>query len=136
VFVGETGESAIEKIAQAPYYHEVLRGEEILGIALAAPMDQAWDYLQAQAVRANWKIMSQSRNERIILVEVSEAISSLSWLNRIFAGQRSRVLVLMLAADADRDGITLIELNAQASDTPLNGEQRRAYLEQLGLLFD
>ncbi|AHF01195.1 hypothetical protein THIAE_04775 [Thiomicrospira aerophila AL3] len=136
VFVGETGESAIDKIAQAPYYHEVLRGEEIRGIALAAPLDQAWDYLQAQAVRADWKIVSQSRNERIIIVEVSEDISSLNWLNRLFASQRSRVLVLMLEADAERDGITLVELNAQASDTPLNGEQRRAYLEQLGLLFD
>jgi outer membrane protein assembly factor BamC len=136
VFTGETAEGAVDKIAQAPYYHEVLRGEEILGVALAVPMDQAWDYLQAQAIRANWNIVSQSRTERIILVEVTEDISNLSWLNRIFANQSSRVLVLMLEADADRDGVTLVELNAQASDTPINGEQRRAYLEQLGLLFD
>ncbi len=136
VFSGETAEGAIDKIAQAPYYHEVLRGEEMLGVALAAPIDQAWDYLQAQAVRADWNIVSQSRNERIILVEVSKDISNLSWLNRIFASQSSRVLVLMLAADTKRDGITLVEINAQANDTPLNGEQRRAYLEQLGLLFD
>ncbi|SFR49712.1 outer membrane protein assembly factor BamC [Thiomicrospira sp. ALE5] len=136
VFAGDTSESAVEKIAQAPYYHEVLHGEEIRGIALAAPIEQAWDYLQAQAVRADWNIVSQSRSERIILVEVNEDTSSLNWLNRIFAGQRSRVLVLMLAEDSERDGVTLVQLNAQASDTPINGEQRRAYLEQLGLLFD
>lgn len=136
VFVGDSGEGALDKIAQAPYYHEVLRGDEMLGVALAVPIDQAWDYLQAQAVRADWNIVSQSRSENIILVDLPQEVSQLSWLNRIFAGQNSRVLVITLEADPEREGVTLVGLNAQAGDTPLKGENRRAYLEQLGLLFD
>lgn len=136
MFFGATQLQAIEQIETVAYYQEILEGEELAGLVLAAPRSQAWDYLQAMVYRAEWQVTSTSPALYEIWVKTPENTrSSKGFLGRLFSGsdlpEVVRLKLTPSESDADK---TMLSLNVEEGIAPLNPEQRRHILTALGLL--
>lgn len=136
MFFGATQLQAIEQIETVAYYQEILEGEELAGLVLAAPRSQAWDYLQAMVYRAEWQVTATRPALYEIWVKTPENTpSSKGFFGRLFSGRDLpevvRLKLTPFESDADK---TMLSLNVTEGVSPLNAEQRRHILTALGLL--
>lgn len=136
LFFGATQLQAIEQIETAAYYQEILEGEELAGLVLAAPRSQAWDYLQAMVYRAEWQVTATRPALYEIWVSTPETTpTSKGFFARLFTGRGlPKVVRLKLAQYESDTEQTLLSLHVEEGASPLNPEQRRHILTALGLL--
>lgn len=136
MFFGATQLQAIEEIESAAYYQEIVEGEELAGLVLAAPRSQAWDYLQAMVYRAGWQVSTTRPALYEIWVNTPETTpTSKGFFARLFSGRDlPGVVRLKLTQHESNAEQTLLSLSVAEGVPPLNAEQRRHILTALGLL--
>ncbi|MBE0493724.1 MAG: outer membrane protein assembly factor BamC [Thiomicrospira sp.] len=136
VFFGATQLQALAEIETTAYYQEILEGEELAGLVLAASRSQAWDYLQAMVYRAQWQVTTTRPALYEIWVNTPESTpSSKGFFGRLFSGRDlPQVVRLKLTPYESDTEQTLLSLNVEEGVAPLNPEQRRHILTALGLL--
>lgn len=136
VFFGSTQLQAIEQIQTTAYYQEIVEGEELAGLVLAATRSQAWDYLQAMVYRAEWTVTATRPALYELWVNMPETTStSKGFFARLFSGSDLPDTVgLKLTQHESSNEQTLLSLNVAEGVPPLNAEQRRHILTALGLL--
>lgn len=136
MFFGATQLQAIEEIESAAYYQEILEGEELAGLVLAASRSQSWDYLQAMVYRAEWQVSNARPALYEIWVNTPETTAtSKGFFARLFSGNDLPDVVRLKLTQHEPDAEqTLLSLSVKENVPPLNAEQRRHILTALGLL--
>lgn len=134
LFFGATQNDAFEEIRTASFYQEVIRGEELSGLVLDAGLSQSWDYLQAMIYRADWQVKSQDPSAHSMWVTVPNLTASGGFFSRLFARNQPIDVQLSLSRHEDSNELTLLSLETESGQTPLNAERRKQVFKALGLL--
>ncbi|HIC99743.1 MAG TPA: outer membrane protein assembly factor BamC [Piscirickettsiaceae bacterium] len=137
VFFGAHKEAALKQVKVSAHTVEIVKGEEIDGLILHAPLSQSWAYLQSMIWRADWQVVSVSPERHQMVVRLDGAEDKGFWSSMAFWRRDNglpKQVVLQLKPVKDNPQQTLLQVDVPEGDTPMNQATRLRVFEKLGLL--
>ncbi|UQB43189.1 outer membrane protein assembly factor BamC [Thiomicrospira microaerophila] len=136
LYFGAQQDHALQQINTQRVYQEVKEADELVGLRLAATLNESWDYLLTMQYRANWQVERQQPEQHLLWVKIPQAATAdQGFFSRLFGSIRTPGLVgIKLTPVSGSTAIT--ELTLVVEEGNLNPKQRQQILTDLGLLTE
>lgn len=138
IFFGANQEAVLKQVQISAHTKEIVQGEELDGLALHAPMSEAWAYLQSMIWRADWQVEQVLPERHQMVVNLKENKADKGFFSSLAFWRHSSDLpdkvILTLKPLENAQQKTLLTLDVPEGAPPLTAEVKKKIFEKLGLL--